>query len=245
MGKKGTTTYLIGNVEKGFYFQGLKDAFRHREKGVSVSAMERQMGDAVGVTSDAVHQWRFEKSAPGDIETVRRIEGFLGLAPGDLLCDIRGGNMERLTDRQRDAAARIYAEIEDYVLAFSQSDGFVWKNYVIKDGSPFAKYLISFDAMHDPERCACFKDGVDFADAAWTYLMHALDREWVNLAEHPLFPELEAYIDGPLLDMWNGKTDPDYRFEAYGPEDDMADRSNLTATQRAIKGARKLISQYL
>lgn len=246
MGKKGTTTYEYSGAKKGFDFPLFAKAFKKRakEQGVRLGEFERMLGDATGVSSDAVHQWRNARSAPGDKRAVACVAEFLGLGLADLLCEAEEKKMDRLNERQRDAVARVYREIEDYLYLFEQADGFVWKKYRVQAGSVFSKYVTTWTDFAMEGKDKIFDEGADLAEAALNWVGHALEREWVDLGDHPIYGELAEYIDDTLLEVWNGKTDPDYRLEPYGP-DDVTDRSAWTEASRALKRGREIILRYL
>ena len=244
MGQKTTRTYIIKGQRQAFYFSMFRKAFSEQAaaRGVGITPLELELGNAVGVSQDAVHQWRFGHSAPGDLETVSGIARFLGLALDDLLITAEEDSMDKLTDRQRDSIARIYKEIADYLLVFEQADGFVWNNYRIKAGSPLLKYTITSNELVEDGETIVFADGADYGEAAWRYARHALEREWVELGNHPLYEELYTFIDDYLLEIWSGKTDPDYRFE---PNETDELRGVWVDAERARKAAREIIGKYL
>ena len=247
MNIRRTKSYLIGDKKYSFYFPIFKKAFdkKAEREEIGIQELERELGSAVGVTEDAVHQWRFAKSAPGDLDMVATVATFLNLSDKDLLLQVEEGSLDRLTDRQRESVSIIYREIEDYLLLFEHSDGFVWNNYRIESGSPYFKYVATAADYSVDGEAVVFTDGSRLGEASWLYVAHVLEREWVDLGNHPLFEELRGFIDEELLDIWNGKTDPDYRFEPNGPDDDMSDRCVWTDSERVRKGLRELIGRYL
>ena len=247
MGKKQVRTYMVDGEESAFYLPLFKKSFKAKaeQEKVGILSLEESLGKAVGVTAEAVHQWRFGRSAPGDLAMVEGVEHFLGLKSGDLLFATKEESMDRLTDRQRDSVAGIYREVEDYLLLFEQSDGFVWNNYRVKSGSPFIKYVTTSNEYAEDGETIVFAEGADYAEAAWKYVLHALEREWVELGNHPIFDELQTFADEQLLAIWNGKTDPDYRFEPDGPDDDMTRRAAGYDAELARKALREIVSRYL
>lgn len=177
--------------------------------------------------------------------------------------------MDKLTESQRKAVAAVYRDIEDYLYLFDKSDGFVWRDYRVMDGGIYSKYVpayidesawverdtrrevgfLSDEAIqlmiHRASRGHVFKEGADLAEAGYDWVCHSLDREWVELGAHPIYAELGGYIEDALLEIWNDKTDPDYRFEPIDEEDDMSDRDTRIDAARALKGVREIIGKYL
>ena len=247
MGKKQVRTYMVDGKKYSFYFPLFKKSFKvkaNRERA-GIQFLEERLGKAVGVTAEAVHQWRFGRSAPGDLAMVESVEHFLGLKSGELLFATKEESMDRLTDRQRDSVAGIYREVEDYLLLFEQSDGFVWHNCRVKAGSPYIKYVTTSNEYAEDGETIVFAEGADYAEAAWKYVLHALDREWVELGNHPIFDELQTFADEQLLAIWNGKADPSYRFEPDDSDDDMASRDICYEAELARKALREIVSRYL
>ena len=271
MGKKDTQSYEVDGVLKDFDFMVFRAAFdaRLKKSELNKTMLEEALARAASVERSTVHNWRGRRNSPSSLDIVRLVAEFLEVTPGDLLTDQKEQAVEKLTDSQRDAVAKVYRDIEDYLYLFTKSDGFVWRDYRIDGGSPYAKYITAFAdesawAKSDAERRGgyvsdktlqlmiykaarghIFEEGADLAEAGYDWVCHSLEREWVELGGHPVYDELGEYIESALLEIWVGKTDPDYRFEPQDENDDMLDREPSVEAARALKGVREIIGRYL
>ena len=271
MGKKDTQRYEVDGVPKEFDFMVFRAAFdaRLRRDKLKKAELEERLARAACVEPSTVHNWRGRRNSPSSLDIVRLVAAFLELAPEDLLTNHKEQAMEKLTDSQRNAVANVYRDIEDYLYLFVKSDGFVWRDYRIDSGSPYAKYITAFadesawakrDAkrqvgylpdetlqlmIYKAARGHAFEEGADLAEVGYDWVCHSLEREWVELGGHPIYEELGEYMENALLEIWSGKTDPDYRFEPQDEDDDMLDRDAGVDAARALKGVREIIGRYL
>ena len=273
MGKKGMQPYEVDGVLKGFDFDFFRAAFegmhkKHKEE-FNKTQLEESLAKSVNVEPSTVHNWRGRRNSPATLEIVYQIADFLGIRPQELLTDHKEQSMDKLSDSQRKSIANVYRDIEDYLYLYVKSDGFVWRDYKVMEGGPYAKYVATYtdesawakrDAMREAGYISdetlqvmiyratkghVFKEGADLAEAGYDWVLHSLEREWVELGNHPIYAELEEYLDEALLEIWNDKTDPDYRFEPLDKDDDMSDRSTSLEAARALKGVREIIGKYL
>lgn len=279
---KKTQPYEVDGKTKDFDFVLFKAAFddlqerrnkkvkkEGRKDRLSKAQLEEQLGRYVNVDQSTVHNWRIGRNAPSSLEIVTQIAVFLGISLEDLLIDHKEEDMDKFTDGQRKAIANVYRDIEDYLYLFAQSDGFIWRDYRIMEGGPYAKYVPAYIdesawverdtkreigfltdeavqlMIYRATRGHVFREGADLAEAGYDWVCHSLEREWVELGNHPVYVELRAYLEDALLEIWNGKTDPDYRLEPLDKDDDMSDRSLWTDAARALKGVREIIGKYL
>lgn len=271
MEKKDTQRYEVDGTLKDFDFMVFRAAFdaRLRKGGLTKTKLEEELAKAACVEPSTVHNWRGRRNSPSSLDVVRLVAAFLEVAPEDLLTNHKEQAVKKLTDSQRNAVANVYRDIEDYLYLFAKSDGFVWRDYRIDSGSPYAKYVTAFadesawakrDAtrqvgyvpdetlqlmIYKAARGHVFEEGADLAEAGYDWVCHSLEREWVELGGHPVYDELAEYIENALLEIWDGKTDPDYRFEPQDENDDMIAREASVEAARALKGVREIIGRYL
>lgn len=271
MGNKSTQHYEVDGALKDFDFMVFKAAFNAKlKKGkLNKTKLEEALAQAANVEASTVHNWRGRRNAPSSLDIICLVATFLEVAPEDLLIDHKEQAMEKLTGSQRNAVANVYRDIEDYLYLFTKSDGFVWRDYRIDSGSPYAKYITAFvdesawakrDAtreigfvpdetlqlmIYKAARGHVFEEGIDLAEAGYDWVCHSLEREWVELGSHPIYEELGEYIENALLEIWNGKTDPDYRFDPHDENDDMHSRETSVEAACALKGVREIIGRYL
>ena len=269
MGKAGTQHYETDGVCKDFYFKAFNAAFDAYQKAhegtLNKSELERSLGEAVGVEQSTVHNWRLSRNAPSSLDIVETIAGYLGVETEGLLIDHREvATMDRLTDRQRGAIARVYREIEDYLYLFVHTNGFAWPEQRIMEGSTYANYVnaytdessfvrndskrqigfVSNEAMqhmiYEAARGHVFREGADLAEAGYWWVCHSLQREWVELGAHPVYEELYSYIVDALSDVWGGKADLDYRMHNTDPE-----LSEDYEAAQVLKRVQEIIGKYL
>lgn len=146
MGKKDTQRYEVDGVPKEFVFRVFRAAFdaRLRRDELKKTEFEENLARAACVEPSTVHNWRGRRNSPSSLDIVRLVAAFLEIAPEDLLTNHKEQVVEKLTDSQRNAVANVYRDIEDYLYLFAKSDGFVWRDYRIDSGSPYAKYITAF-----------------------------------------------------------------------------------------------------
>ncbi|MBQ9042129.1 MAG: hypothetical protein IJ111_04870 [Eggerthellaceae bacterium] len=235
MGVSGTRAYEIGGKRYRFDHHTFNRAFKRRAKegGRSLEQYAGDIGEAVHVSEKAVKAWRYGNNAPGGIEIVDVLAHAMGVEKGAFLIGEEGCEMKRLTEAEHGAVMRVYAAVSDFMYMLDHTDGCVWKGYRVFPGSPWCEYLTpSTDYGEGP--CAVL-DGTDLACAGHDWVCHVLDREYAALGGHPVYGELAAFMDGPLLDIWNGKTDPDYRFhggEGSAPSTELAEKQLLEIIAR-------------
>lgn len=178
--------------------------------------------------------WRYGNNAPGGIEIVSGLARAMGDEMSMFLIEEEGCGTMRLTKAERNAVMRVYAAVSDFLYMLDHTDGCVWKAYRVFLGSPWCEYLApSTDYGEGP--CAVI-DGTELACAGHDWVCHVLDREYAALGRHQVYGELAAFMDGPLLDIWNGKTDPDFRF--HGGE------SPRTTAELVEKQLLEIIGRY-
>lgn len=149
-----------------------------------------------------------------------------------------------LDERQRDAVSRIYREVADFLYLFDHTDGGAWKNYKVFSGSRFSQFVTP-KPCYPGDELGSYADGADLMGAAWDWVLHALEREWTALGNHPLYSELAQFTDEDLLDVWNGKTNTEYRFEPDEDDEHNAHQQPNNESYLALKKCRDIIAPYL
>ena len=240
MSSKGTTTYVVNGVQKKFYFPMFKLRFEAKSKEAggnrNVSETEERLAEYVGVSQAAVHSWRNQKSAPGDPQIVKGIEEFLELEPGDLLFTALEDGMNKLDGQQREAVSRVYRDLEDYLYLVDSSVLEFEGSFHVGEGSVYANYFpVYLDFGEAVGKGTTIDDGTALKAAGINWVKHSLRREWVMLGSHPVYVELEQFLERVLMDV-------------------MMDEGEVIAhdlkissvdVERLIKTAQEIISQYL
>lgn len=211
-----------------------KTAFCHyvkqksRREKIAISKLEELIGESVGVSANAVHHWIYKKGGPGDAEMIAPLAKILDIAdPAQLIIfvDNGGTEMERLTDRQKTAAKRIYDLCIWFLYEFERTDGF--NDYWLKFKESGSK---------DPEM-----DIYSTVEDMIGKINMALDQEYFDLRGCDLYNELCEYVSDDLYETFNGKLGYGYRFEAQP-------NGNPTTTEdydRAMIRLNTIIDKYL
>lgn len=211
-----------------------KEAFRHyvtqksRREKVSINKLEDQIADGVKISANAVHHWIYKQGGPGDVEMIAPLAKMLNIEdPTLLLTFVEDGGieMERLTDRQRTAAKRIYDSCIWFLYEFNRTDGF--NDYWLK---------FKESGSQDPE-----SDIYDMIEGMIGKINLVLDQEYFDLRGCDLYNELCEYVSDDLYETFNGKLGYGYRFEAHP-------NGNPTTTEdydRAMIRLNTIIDKYL
>lgn len=210
-----------------------KEAFRYlvtqksRKEKVAKSKLEVQIAENIGVSANTVHKWLYNGGGPMDVALIGPLATALGIAdPTELLIftDDGGTEMEKLTDRQKNAVKRIYDICIWFLYEFNQTDGFnaCWDDF--QDAG-----------SEDPE-----EDIYDMVEKMLGKVRMVLDQEYFDLRDCEIYDALCDYVSEDLYNTFSGKLSYAYRFEA------MVD-GNPTTTQdfdRAMIRLNTIIDQY-
>ena len=196
--------YSIGDKRAVFNKEGFHHLLKEkaRMEHTTMSKLEENLANRLPVSPDTIHKWHLRKGGgPGDYELVEKLASALQLTDcSNLLIFTENGGMEmeRLTDRQKTAAKRIYDVCIWFLHEFKQTDGFndYWYQ-LIKSGS------------QDPE-----EDIYNLVDDMLRKVNLVLDQEYFDLRGCDLYDELCEYVSEDLYDTFGGKLSYAYRFEA-------------------------------
>lgn len=199
---KETRVFIVNGKRVRFdehLFNKSFENYRRKEK-ISVGELEQRIADKTHVSREAVHNWRFMKNGPSGIDVIKAIAEVLGITDWTLLIkEIDGGdNMIPLTDRQKEAAKRIYNICIWFLNEFNNTDGFNDYWYKFKDSG-----------SKDPE-----SDIYEFVQKEIDKVFLVLDQEYFDLHGHEIYNEFCEFISEELQDTYNGKLSYAYRFEA-------------------------------
>ena len=252
-----TQTYEVDGDTFRFDFDAFAIAFSSRAKlgRKKIAEYEGMLADAVSVSPATVHAWRMRKNAPGDIDLVRKVEAFMSAEPDAFLAPLKGDDdMNKLSDCERAAVSRVYSAITDFLFMLNNTDGCVWKSYKVPEGSPYSAYLLPDADAALTGTSPSELSGTELADAGYGWTCHALEREWVVLGQHPIYEEIAEFMYGTMNDIYDGKTDPDYRFHYSGryenPEDEPWEGygehyAGWIDQEQAYAEIREIIGKYL
>ncbi len=102
-------------------FTSLKKVSRKK-----VSELEIEIAEALHVSKETIHNWRFCTCGPGSIELINDIKNFFKSEDIEtlLVSSKRKEKSMNLTDLQILSLKRIYDSIIDFLFIFNNSDGF-------------------------------------------------------------------------------------------------------------------------
>ena len=211
-----------------------KEAFRHyltqksRKEKIAKSKLENQIADQMGISPSAVHKWIYNGGGPMDVAMINLLAGALGISDATLLItfiDDRGITMERLNDRQKTAAKRIYDLCIEFLYEFNRTDGF--NNY-----------------WFDFQRAGSKNPEMDIYSKVEDMLgpIHlALNQEYFDLRGSDIYNELCEYVSEDLWETFDGKLSFAYRFEAHPSGNPTTDEDY----DRAMIRLNTIIDKYL
>ena len=171
-----------------------------RNNKKKIGDLEELLAERIGVTKDAVHNWRFEKNGPSDIEMIKIMAEVLCIKNWTIFTksSSEGEKIMQLTERQMDALKRVYDGIVEFLFEFERTDGFnnYWFEY--SQGTKREVQDLIFDRVERK---------VDNL-----YLL--LDKEYFDLGRHEIYDALCEYVNEDIYELFNGKLSYAYRFEA-------------------------------
>lgn len=212
-----------------------KEGFQHllkeknRRKHIKIGELEKNLAEALSVSPDTIHKWRMTKGGgPSDSELVKDLANALGLTDCSKLLiyfDDGGMDMERLTDRQKTAAKRIYDLCIWFLYEFNRTDG-------------FNDYWLEFQraGSKDPE-----DDIYTKVEGMIAKINLVLDQEYFDLRGSDIYNELCEYVSEDLWETFNGKLSYAYRFEA----DPSGNPTTAEDYDRAMIRLNTIIDKYL
>lgn len=185
----------------------------HRE--LTRTELKNRIASECCVSESAVNNWLCKKNGPGDMETIKIIADVLETSVDDLIVkadDKEGTDIEMgyLSDRQREAVRRIYAGITTFLDEFQSSDGF--GNY----------YCLGVYDIKINNRDEMY----EMIDKKINNLLLLLKCEYLDLQNCGIYTELYDFIEGDLIDIYDGKVDYAYRFENGGTSEDYTKASD-------------------
>ena len=125
--QKDTKNFIIDGKNMQFDSVSFKELFTSGRKKADKSVLEyeTELGDALSVSNNAIHNWRFGMNGPSDLETIKQLAEYLDISDYMLLLKDGKENMVmQISERQKDSLKRIYDAVIEYLDKFQQSDGF-------------------------------------------------------------------------------------------------------------------------
>lgn len=234
--QKETKAYMIDGCKMQFDSNFFRKLFasNRRKKGISVLDYEMKLGESIGVSSNAIHNWRFGVNAPSDVEFIRDLASCLGLGEYKLLLEERKETMAmQITERQKNSLKRIYDAVVEYLDAFQNTDGFNEYWHELSEHGLNSRQIE--DKLYS------------IAETEQHKVQLVLDKEYIEIHKLEVYNKLEEYVYDDLCDIYNGKLSYAYRFEASAMNAD-GTRMGVTTGEdytQALKKINSIIEPYM
>ena len=212
-----------------FNFSAFKDLFakKHDKDKIKIGKLEEDMANEINVTREAVHNWRFTKNGPADIDLVKKIANYFNLTSLDiLLTKKKGVDNKMLNDLQIKSIKKVYDSIIDFLEVFNNTNGFNDLWFEIKEKPEFREDELYEIATREHDK-----------------VMLYLKKEYFYLKGTKIYTDLENYIYNNLYEVYEGKLSYGYRFEAEGEEHGTPTLSE--DYNKAINTINIIIDEYL
>lgn len=201
--QKETKMFNVDGVNMQFDSEAFNMFFTNirKKKGLKVLDLELRIGDEVGVSRDAVHSWRFGQNGPADLDIVKSLAVFLEISDYRLLLKERKVNMTvQITERQRDSLKKVYDSVIEFLNDFKETDGFndFWGDFEEKGYKSECIENAIYEVAMNKQRKVCL----------------VLQKEYIIIRNLDIYPKLEEYVEDDLCNIYNGKLEYAYRFEA-------------------------------
>lgn len=172
-------------------------------KKISKCELEEILSKKLNVSASAIHNWRFNKNGPSEIELIVQAAEALGIHNWKLLLKecAGGAKMTKLSVRQVEAAKRIFDACIWFLNEFYNSDGFsnYWYNFMIPESEK-----IHVGVEQEVGR----KMGK---------VITVLEQEYFDLHDLEEYDVLCEYVSDTLTGIYDGKIGKDYnRYECDG-----------------------------
>lgn len=157
---KETRTFHIDGNDYSFDFSVLHRFFESYQKKNSflITEAEQNIADAISVSKDTIHSWRFKKNAPADIDTIKQLAEFFGIKDCLVLLNKKIGEDTMVAnDRILDSLKKIYDAIILYLDDYDSSFAYLNQFYEFKEKKYSDEearreiYCIANDKLHEVE----------------------------------------------------------------------------------------------
>ena len=189
-----TRTFHIDGSDYSFNFSAFGRFFKSYRAGTkrNITETEQAIADALSLSREAVHSWRFEKNGPSDIEVIKSLAEFLKI--GDyriLLIKKIGEHSMTVNDRILDSLKRIYDAVILYLDYFDTSFAYLTDFYEFKEAglddneARNETYNLASESLHDVEI--------------------VLQQEYIILHKLDIYSTLNSFISRDLCNIWDCK----------------------------------------
>ncbi|MBO4864184.1 MAG: hypothetical protein J5517_07450 [Eubacterium sp.] len=189
-----TRTFHIDGSDYSFNFSAFGRFFKSYRAGTkrNITETEQAIADALSLSREAIHSWRFEKNGPSDIEVIKSMAEFLNISDYRILLIKKIGEQNMTAnDRILDSLKRIYDAVILYLDYFDTSFAYLTDFYDFKeaglsdDEARNEIYGVASDSLHEVEI--------------------VLQQEYIILHKLDIYSNLESFISRDLCDIWDLK----------------------------------------
>ncbi len=192
---------------------------------IMIKDMEEQLANALNVSKDSVHNWRYKTYSPNGLDLIKDIANYFGYEEDILLCK-KGGDikMKKLSEIELISVKRIYESIIEFLEYFYKTNGFndLWFDFENLDSS--------------------LREGKlwEIAEKEHDKVMLSLKKEYPIIGKMQIYTVLSNFIYNDLYDIYDGKLTYAYRFEAI-PDGNPTTDEDYTKTYKKLN---EIIDSY-
>lgn len=203
------------------------DMFNKRmpKEKLNITSMEEQLANAINVSKDTVHGWRFNKYSPNDLDLVENMSKYFGCEIDALLCSEESDlKMKKLSDVELMSVKRVYESIIKFLEYFYKTNGFndLWFDFEKVEPTLREEKLW------------------EVAEREHSKVMLSLKIEYPIIGKNQIYTDLSNFIYNDLYDIYEGKLTYAYRFEASVDGNPTTDEDYT----KAYKNLDKIIDSY-
>lgn len=193
---------------------------KYNKDRIRIKDMEEQIANAINVSRDAVHSWRYKTYSPNGLDLVKDIANYFGYDKEILLCK-KGGEskMEKLSEIELISVKKIYDSIIEFLEYFYKTNGF--------NGLWFDLKNVDTSAREDKLW--------EIAENEHNKVMLSFKKEYPIIGKIQIYTELSNFIYNDLYDIYDGKLSYAYRFEAI-PSGNPTTDEDYTKAYKKLNG---------
>lgn len=193
-----------------------------RERHITKTKAIEEIADKLCATKDKLNKWKYGDHGPGDLDTIEELADLFRIDWMLLLRKVDGGTkMKQLTERQKDAAKRIYDVLIWSLDEFRNSDGLnSWWTEFRNRGTAYPE-----DDVY--ERITRYRERVGLV----------LNQEYFDLHDHEIYDALCEFAGEDLTDLY------DYAFRFEG--DDKTAPTVWQNYEKAMQQLNGIIERYV
>ena len=191
-----TRIFHIDGSDYSFNFSAFGRFFKSYRAGTkrNITETEQAIADALSLSREAVHSWRFEKNGPADVDIIKNLAEFLGITDYMILLEKRTGEPNMTAnDRILDSLKRIYDEVILYLDYYDTSFAYLTDFYEFKD-----------EGLTDEE---AWNECYNLASECLHEVEIVLQQEYIILHKLDIYSTLESFVHRDLCNIWDGKLD--------------------------------------